>query len=40
MGTFIKELKYNLRSIWTVILFALSSVLTFVEGMQYAGAAK
>ena len=37
MGTFIKELKYNLRSIWTVILFALSSVLTFVEGMQYAG---
>jgi hypothetical protein len=37
VGTFIKELKYNLRSIWTVILFALSSVLTFVEGMQYAG---
>ena len=36
MGIFIRELQYNLYSLWTLILLALSSLLTHSGGVEYA----
>ena len=36
MGIAVKELKYNLCSLWTLILFAMGSLLTYSGGVEYA----
>lgn len=36
VGIAVKELKYNLCSLWTLILFAMGSLLTYSGGVEYA----